>query len=720
MALEQSVSSSNGVGAVDQNAPTGTGINTPELTTKSNKPGRRSITDVDHLFQIIGNLQMARRAQNEKNGRIASKLNSERPYNDATLESEGLGYKSNFSTKPLSVTIGKVATRLVKAVQSARYLTSAQLPDSVEGAKEKTELFRGEVTKLIRSWPGWFDFLNLIATEDSTYGWTVAAWLDNQTWRPKPYRQDEVFMPDGTTHAVDSLQVICLRRFVQMHELAAFIEDREAAEAAGWDIKNTVEAINNAKPPTIPGSMTAPYTDSRRYEDAIRESSVSLTLANGAKQIEIYDVFATEITGKVSHYIVDNNQRKLLFEKEDRYEKVEDCAALFSYEQSNGKLMGSKGVGREIYEISGALDRARNEAVDRLQMAGKIIVQGPEAMIDRFKLTSIGNVAVIPEGFTISQAKIEPATAEFMQLDQLLTGLLDQIAGSVSPKQLPGERVTAAQVNLFAEREEEKRDDRDTRFIMQLASVIWTISRRAYGGDCQDADAKDSRAKLLFFMSEEELKALLEVPALETIEDFTDLDAQKIVMFAKEKRGDPLYNHRKLESQAASALIGPEFAEDVLLPENDPTEEAEQTRFQELENMLLQNGQPSGVSPRDSHSLHIVVLKSQIAQMVPAAVKGDLGALKILPAFLQHWADHLSAAEAGGTDKKSIAPSEAELKGLTKQIGELQAHAQLNMQAQANGMPPLPPGSPGGQGASPDAGTEQPPPDAGAGEPPQQ
>ena len=42
----------------------------------------------------------------------------------------------------------------------------------------------------------------------------------------------------------------------------------------------------------------------------------------------------------------------------------------------------------------------------------------------------------------------------------MFTGLLDEIAGSVTPKQLPGERVTATQVNVFSEREEERRDER--------------------------------------------------------------------------------------------------------------------------------------------------------------------------------------------------------------------------------------------------------------------
>lgn len=710
---------SQGQAPVDDNSPDGVGVNTPDMSPKTLKPKRRAISDVEHLFLILTNLQEARRAQNEKNGRIAAKLNAERPYDDAKLESEGLGYKSNFSTKPLSTTCNKVASRLVKAVQSARYLTAAELPDSVPDARTKTDLFRSEITNLIRRWDGWFDFLNLIGSEDSIYGWTAAACLDETSWKPNPYRQDDFFVPDGTRNAVSSVQVVFMRRFVQMYELAEMIVDRDAADVAGWNIDNTVESINNARPPGIPAANASPYTDTRRYEDAIRESSVSLTLVNGAKQIELYDCFATEIDGQISHYIIDNNTRKLLFEKEDRYKKAAECLSLFSYEQGNGKLLASKGVGREVYEIAGALDRARNEAIDRLQMSGKIIVSGPEGQIDRFKLSIIGNVALIPEGFTISQTKIESGIKEFIELDQMLTALLDEIAGSVTPKQLPGERVTATQVNVFSEREEERRDERDTRFIMQLAiGPVGMMTRRAMSADSDDEDAKSVREKLLSRMSKEEFEHLVNMSPIRTIEDFTEAEAQRVVMFAQEHRGDPLYDQEKLQRRAATAVVSSEFAEDVLLPTPDPTVTAEQSRFQELENQLLVNLRPVPVSPRDNHLIHIDTLKAGLSLIAPQAVHGDQKALAIMPGFLKHWSDHLQAAEAGGVDKKQLAPMQQELQAVAKQLGEMQAHAQASAQSVQAGGQPLPPPAPGGGGPVPGPGPA-PAPDTSPDGPPQ-
>jgi hypothetical protein len=692
-------------------APTGSGISSPELNLKTGKPGQRAVKDAAQIFNIIGNLQQARRSQNEKNGRIQGKINAERPYDEKALENEGLGYKSNFSTKPLSTTVAKVSSRLTKAIQSARYLTSAELPDDIPDAKKKTEMFRNEVTNCIRKWDGWYNFVNEVASEDSTFGWATVAWLDTDSWRPVFFRQDRAFLPDGTRHNVDSTQFGAFLQYLMPHELANLVrgengsaKDLELARDAGWNIAETMEAINNARPPSIPSAKSAPYTDFRRYEDSLRESSVTLSLVDGAKQVMLWHVFVTEINGKVSHYIGDGNSNKILFEKLDRFDKISDALAFLSYEQANGLLMGSKGIGREIYELSNIVDRARNETVDRLQMSGKLIITCPENKINRFKLTVVGNVVLIPEGCTLQQNKIETSISEFIQLDSLLTQLLDQIAGGVTPRTFDRERVTKTEVDLYASREEEKRDDIETRFVTQFGSIITTCQRRITAKGVSDEDAKATREKLLRYMSEDELQQLADQPALRTIEDYTQSDAQKIVMLAQESRNDPLYDHAKMERRKLSVLVDPEFADDVLLPENDPTQPAEQAREQLMENLLLAGGLPVPVSPRDNHMFHINVLKQALAPIAQhAASTNDPKVLQSAEMFVKHWAAHFNMLMETATDKKALAPMQKELEGVAKQVGELQAHAAAGIApgSDANGQPAGADGSPPPDGAAP-------------------
>lgn len=686
----------------NNNPNNGSGINTPDMSPEQLKPQRRAVTSVDQINNLISTLEQASRLRNEKNGRIMAKYNAERPYDPERLKNENLHWKSNFSTKPLAMAVDKIAPRLTKAVQSARYLTSAQLPDNVESGRLKSEKFREGITKLIRAWPGWRPFISDVAQENGMFGFTSVFWPDKYSWKPKHFRQDHFYVPDQTGQTVDTVQVYIARQELQIHELAEIIMNREAAEAAGWDIDNAVEAINEAAPKSAI-NIASPYTQYRTYEDAIRESSVFRSLQQGAKLIELNHVLVAEATGKVSYFVVNHRgTRKLLRQQLDYYNSMGEALALFSYQQANGLLMGSKGVGRELFEISGALDRARNELVDRLNLSGKVWLRGPERTLDRIKLSVIGNAVFVSDQVEVASVRIDPGVDSFVALDNLLTTLMDQIAGGVTPRQLPGERVTAAQVNLFAAREEEKRDDLIERFLLQLAEVVTVIQRRLSDKSTEDADAKAFREEMLRYMTEEELQQLADQPALRTIADWTEVQAQSIILFAQEKRADPLYDQVKLAKYAASARISPEFADDVVLPVNDPTQEAEQIQKQTLENIALTLGRAIPVSPRDAHRIHIEVLKQELEQILP-----NLGQnpqlMGVVQQFLQHWASHIEAAIAGGAKESEYAEDKKQVQAAAQQLGQLAATFQAQQAVQAGAAPGLAAPAEAPEGAAPEA-----------------
>ena len=676
----------------------GAGVNTPDMSPETLKPTRRAVSSIDQINNIIKTLEEAGRIRNEKNGRIMAKYNAERPYEPAKLKAEGLNWKSNFSTKPLAAAIDKIAPRLTKAAQNARYLTSAQLPESIEGAKLKSDKFREAVTRTIRAWPGWRPFLSEVAQEDGLFGFTSVFFVDKFSWKPRHFRQDQFFVPDQTGQTTDTVQVYIARQEFQIHELVNQIENRKAAESAGWDIDATVESINEAAPKSAL-TTSSPYTQVRTYEDAIREGSVFLSMQQGAKAIEVNHVLVVEPTGKVSYYMLDNrNKKNLLRQQLDLYASVPEALALFSYQQANGLLMGSKGIGREIYELAGALDRARNELVDRLVLSGKVWLKGPDRVLERAKLSVVGNAVYISDQLEVQSVRIDAGVDSFVALDNLLTTLMDQIAGGVTPRQLPGERVTAAQVNLFAAREEEKRDDLIERFLLQLAEVVTVIQRRLSDKRTNDDDAKAFREELLRFMSEEELEQLAKQPALRTISDWTDRQSQEIVLFAQEKRADPLYDQVKLQTYAASARVSPEFAEDVVLPVNDPTQEAEQIRTQTLENIAMQLGTEIPVSPRDNHRIHLEVVKAELGKILPGIAE-NAAQIPSVGLMLQHGANHIEAAIVGGAKDSEFSEDKKLLQAAAEQLGQLvatlEAQQSLTQPVEpAAGMAPVPPAPP--------------------------
>ncbi len=132
----------------------------------------------------------------------------------------------------------------------------------------------------------------------------------------------------------------------------------------------------------------------------------------------------------------------------------------------------------------------------------------------------------------------------------------------------------------------------------------------------------------------------------------------------------------------------------MLLPQNDPTEEAEQTRLQSMENQALDAGREMPVSPRDNHQIHIPILKNGLAPLAAAAAKLDQDSAQKALLYIKHWEDHLQMLIDGGFDKTALAPEVAELKAVGKQMGQIMAQIQHAAEMKQRGA------SPAGAGAS--------------------
>jgi hypothetical protein len=302
--------------------------------------------------------------------------------------------------------------------------------------------------------------------------------------------------------------------------------------------------------------------------------------------------------------------------------------------------------------MAGVLDRARNEVVDRLQLSGKVILQCDEKDIKRFRMSVVGSAILIASGYNVTQAKIDGAVEPFFALDKFLTDLLDQVAGSTTPRAFEGDRVTKAAVELYAAREEERRDAIIERFLTHFARMMNTIQRRLCNPRTIDKDAMEMQARLLKVMTQEELDYLASSPAVAAVADYSEKERQQIILVAQEGRGNPLYNQYELEKRSLTAKVSVEFAEAVLLPQNDPTEMAENARQQQLELVPLREGQEVPVSPRDNHMVHLDVLQKATAELIQPTLDNPQ-IVAVLNSFGAHAKAHLDFAEQAGMTEQA-------------------------------------------------------------------
>lgn len=679
----------------DRNAPNGL-IQSPKLN-EQNKPTQRSISDVKMAKDVVQTVISANRNRQIVNSRILAKYNAERPYDSAKLESEGLGWKQNFTTKPLPLMIEKVAPRFVEAVSGLKYLTNSSLSSDWQNSVQKTEKFRELVTKTIRARKGWRTLVEDIAFDNALFGHAVIAVLDEFTWFPQHFKQDENFLPDGAKQVTSFSQVVVLKEVYLPHELYDKIKDKEAADVAGWNVENTRQVINNASPTAIKDRMNVGGTLESWYQNAQRELTVGASYMAGASIIVVYTLLVREVTGKVSHYRLGGQEMVEVFTKEDRFNSMDECLSFFAFQKGNGTMHGSKGVGRDIYELAGMIDRTRNEAVDRSILAGKTLIQGNMREIHKFKMSVVGATAIIPEGWNVLEAKIDGNVEPFLKMDAYFQSLVDQLIGSTSPPAPgagQGEAFRSPQAwSLLASREEEGKDVRIARFLEQFTDMVSLMQKRLCDPDTVEEDAKALQEQLLKIMTKEEMEELANQPVAGTVKDLTPTERQMLVMVANEKKGNPLYNQRQLEVEDLTARVGQDFANRVLLAENDPTESAEQHRLQQMESALLALGQPVPVSPRDNHLMHLEVIMPTAEQMGAALMQGNSDTTAF-EAVIAHINEHYTQAQQHGVPEEKLKPvadlmkkagqALAQLKELDAQAEQLKQHsAQHDQESQA-------------------------------------
>lgn len=667
-----------------QLSPVGDGT---EKVSETGEAVSRAFPTPESIATFVTQLKQDNNQRNTRNAKITRKLNSEQPWDPAELKAAGLSWKSNFTTRPLNTLVSKVVGRFPRAVNSARFLTAASLPPGTPGEEKKTEFFRRELTLFLRSQPGWNDLVESLSHETVLFGYTATASLDDDEILPKPFRQDQFFVPAATRQTPEHASAVVFHVDVAPHIAYQMLQTgRKSAAAVGdarWDVAAFAEAINNALPENRRASGTA--SETRFFEDLYRQVSQGTSFV-GSEKVRLFHLLASELSGKVSHFITDDTG-KLVFTWLDQFNSMAEATSFFSFEYADGTLHGSKGLGRTAYAFATVLDRSRNDAVDRMQLAGKLVLQGPDNNATRLKMNVVGNVVTFSSDWTIASARIDANIEASVTLDDYLRRLLDEMSGSVSPTSFTGrDRVTKEEIDLLASREGERSDDVLSRWLQQFGAMVSSIQRRVLDPNTPNPTVRAFQQKLLTVLSAEELTYLRGSPALSVVQDLSNIERQSIITAATETMGNPLVDNKRLLWEKLSAQVSPEFANRILLPDDDQTVTAEAVRMQQLENVALGSGLPIPVSPRDNHKVHLATLLPLFASALQTASANpqQLGSVQFI---LQHAKEHLAIAAQQGIKDPELEEIAMQVNQVEKAVQQLSVSGQDAVAATQAGSP---------------------------------
>jgi hypothetical protein len=400
--------------------------------------------------------------------------------------------------------IDRVTPKFVDAIHSMKFLTASKLPDEYQDSDDKTTLFRTGITNVIREWSSWADFVNSVAQENVTYGYTAGVFMDELNWRPRTFQEEKLFFDDNSPQFAGQLPIFCVKVDYYIHELIELLRDPDLSEDAGYETENIRKAINAAMPP-----KESFLSNPRQLSDLVREGNMYLSYHRQSRMIQTAHVFVMNYDGTgVDHWWIniksldiaaglsdtsqqdndfhsspadDDNNPALLFYSEDVARTMKDVISLFSFQCGNTKLFGSKGLGRLLVNMDIAINKCRMCFIDSIYQSGLIIAQADEKDIPFMEPRVVYPFIWVPKTADISKQAFEANADAFMALDNKLTALSEIIAGAFIPGQITiqgGPEQTATEVSIDAQRENEIKQGILNRWWTHMTDCVVAMQRR--------------------------------------------------------------------------------------------------------------------------------------------------------------------------------------------------------------------------------------------------
>jgi hypothetical protein len=736
-------------------------FNSPKFAENSTKIENKPISSAQQAFEVFQRFQRDNQARANRNKLITDSYNGANPFDQKKLDANAQGWRANFSTLVLATFVDRVTPRLTDAVHGMKYLTASDLPDSFVDSTNKTQKFRERTTEQIRSWSGWIDYVEQIATENVLYGYTGSIMMDEYDWRSKTFRQEDLLFDEQAPQLSDKLPAFVVKANYYIHECCEMIEDAGTAEEAGYNVENIKAAIEKAAPP-----YDSFVYNPRQLSDMVREGNLYYSFHRSSKMVETAHVFVKCYDGSVDHWWVNRNGAKSNEARkrpgkdkkdkpesesdksgdepkpspDDPYElayfesvcdKMEDAITLFSFQAGNNRLFGSKGIGRLLYNISLAVEKARMCFIDAMYISGLLVGQAEESIIGRLQPHVRSPFMIIPEGFQLLMQQFRVDINNWLGLDQKLTNTAEIIAGAFLPDQQQisnnGNSIqTATKESIDSVKEEEVKAGMMNRWWVQFTKGISAMQRRIYSKtnlraslkqrkakqkaadsgktliskelydammavdpdtdkafvkapDLGQAD-EDSVATILALLDDglsiQEIIILAHEPATEFTEHAGAQDDMQFMQFYQIAKGNPNFDQSKLDEQAANRMIGFKNTKEIYVPQPGQTSDIEAQRLQQMEWTTMLGGIGVQVSLRDPHMQHFQTIVPAVAdhlkiaaQMPPVRVPKDL--LQACKLGATHAEAHIQAMMQQGANQRQLKPQILQMKDLEKMLNEL-------------------------------------------------
>lgn len=323
---------------------------------------------------------------------VEGQIGGNPPYDQAELDSHGLGHKANFNNFKARSNYERAAQlywNLINATEVfIKVVLAGQNPQLLRWARTIARHFND----VIREWPDFYTNINLHGAQLTKFGWSSIYWPDEDSWMWETVDVSKCFLPSQTSAFASKLTTLSLESIYTMQDIYQIYMKSKDRKESPWNPEALSQFLIRRANSFLSNNQTT-ILDPMQLQRFVQgnESQVSRFFND---QVRLVNLFQQEYEGGISHYIMDRDfltpttastldngvfTDDFLFFKDRQYKTFQEAFVVFTTSPGDWEVFSSLGVGAKGYSGSQAVNILDCTVLDMSIMSSTPLVRSVAA-----------------------------------------------------------------------------------------------------------------------------------------------------------------------------------------------------------------------------------------------------------------------------------------------------------------------------------------------------
>lgn len=478
--------------------------------TAAARPVTERVTSVTAARTLYNDASTNYQHEALRRARIKGMIDGERPYDQAELDSLGLGYKTNVNFLELRAAMDAKAAARHELFHEVPTLieTVPVVPDKERQLFTMGRIISEEFSTLMQDWSGFFVNMDKAGRESDAYGIGFQAWFNEFDYRSKAV---QVLVNPRASLDIEQLQIAFIRDEMLLSELTDKVRDsstEQLAKESGWNITKLKDTLVSQFGPGAASNnnSTAEDQNSKSPWEAVQErirNNDVLVQTNEFSGLRVVHMLVRELSGKVSHYIFTDDpvsdtsgstEDAFLFKATERFDKMSRVLWWLPHNYGDGTIRSVRGTASYLEPHCDLSNRFLGQIFDAAFMSASLVLQ-PKSAIDmsNLQLVRMGVFTLIPPELNAVTSGFNPSFQHLISVRGLSNDVMQNNSGtSKRYSEVAGEQQaekTARQVVEEVAKEARVEKSTITHEYNMLDMYYREVFRRVTNKDYVDSEA---------------------------------------------------------------------------------------------------------------------------------------------------------------------------------------------------------------------------------------